>query len=131
MNSNIVIGLTLQVYQTLADIDEKGTVVPLLAERWECSPDGLTWTFFLRKGVKFHDGMPFNANAVVANFKHLLDPRMKYSRAGFFSFIKDTKVVDEDKVQFQIASRYGALPAAISYFPAGQLSPAALAQGPA
>lgn len=39
-------------------------IVPALAERWEISPDGLIYTFYLRKGVKFSDGTPFNANAV-------------------------------------------------------------------
>ncbi|GGP36673.1 ABC transporter substrate-binding protein [Saccharothrix coeruleofusca] len=41
---------------------------PSLAESWESTPDGLTWTFKLRQGVKFHDGTAFDAQAVCANF---------------------------------------------------------------
>jgi peptide/nickel transport system substrate-binding protein len=49
------------MYENLARFDEKLKIVPGLATKWEQSKDGLTWTFFLRKGVKFHDGTPFNA----------------------------------------------------------------------
>ena len=45
--------------------DESTDIVPGLATSWEISPDGLTYTFHLRKGVKFHDGTEFNADAVV------------------------------------------------------------------
>ena len=44
-------------------------IEPSLAESWETSPDGLTWTFNLRDGVTFHDGEPFNAEAVCFNFE--------------------------------------------------------------
>ena len=43
-------------------------VEPQLAESWKVSDDGLTWTFKLRKGIKFHDGYPFNARAVYDSF---------------------------------------------------------------
>ena len=48
-------------------------VEPGLAEKWETSADGLTWTFHLRKGVKFHDGTPFNAPNYIKTVKRLLD----------------------------------------------------------
>jgi peptide/nickel transport system substrate-binding protein len=58
-----------QVYETLLTHEEGGTaIVGGLAERWENSPDGKTWTFYLRQGVKFHDGTDFNAEAVCYNF---------------------------------------------------------------
>ncbi|MBX3171382.1 MAG: ABC transporter substrate-binding protein [Candidatus Eremiobacteraeota bacterium] len=47
---------------------------PALAVSWKHSPDGLIWTFNLRKGVKFHDGTPFNAQAVVDNYSRQLQP---------------------------------------------------------
>src|SRR5262245_7147142 len=58
-----------QVYEGLTAL-KPGTseVVPSLATSWETSKDGLTWTFHLREGVKFHDGTPFNADAVCFNF---------------------------------------------------------------
>jgi len=48
-------------------------LIPDLAERWEVSEDGLDWTFYLRKGVTFHDGAPFNAAAVKTNFDRMVD----------------------------------------------------------
>ena len=56
--------VALQHARGLTKINSDGTVTPLLAESWEASPDGNTYTFKLRKGVKFHDGEPFDANAV-------------------------------------------------------------------
>ncbi|HEY4177080.1 MAG TPA: ABC transporter substrate-binding protein [Kofleriaceae bacterium] len=49
-------------------------VVPGLATEWSVSPDGVTWTFHLREGVKFHDGTPFDAAACVFSFERLLEP---------------------------------------------------------
>jgi peptide/nickel transport system substrate-binding protein len=57
------------VYETLTKINSDGTVSPLLAESWEVSPDLKTYTFKLRKGVKFQNGEPFNANAVKFSFE--------------------------------------------------------------
>jgi peptide/nickel transport system substrate-binding protein len=58
-----------QMFEGLVTLEPGGTeVVPGLAESWEASPDGRTWTFNLRDGVTFHDGEPFNAEAVCFNF---------------------------------------------------------------
>jgi peptide/nickel transport system substrate-binding protein len=57
------------IYETLTKINADGTVSPLLAESWEVSPDLRTYTFKLRKGVKFSNGEPFNAQTVVFSFK--------------------------------------------------------------
>jgi peptide/nickel transport system substrate-binding protein len=58
-----------QIFETLVTTEEGGTdIVPALAEEWEVSEDGKTWTFSLREGVKFHDGTDFNAEAVCFNF---------------------------------------------------------------
>jgi len=64
-----------QIFEPLVSF-EPGTanVVPSLAESWEISEDGLEWTFHLRKGVKFHDGTDFNADAVITNWMRWWDP---------------------------------------------------------
>jgi peptide/nickel transport system substrate-binding protein len=59
------------VYNGLVEIDSRFRQVPGLAESWEMAPDGLTWTFHLRRGVRFHDGEPWNAQAAMANFRRL------------------------------------------------------------
>jgi peptide/nickel transport system substrate-binding protein len=57
------------IFETLTKIGPDGKVAPLLAERWEVSPDLKTWTFSLRKGLKFHNGEPFDAAAVKFSFE--------------------------------------------------------------
>ena len=63
-------------------------VVPALAERYESNPDATEWTFYLRKGVKFQDGTPFNAQAVVVNFLRQWDPShpLHKGRTGEFYY---------------------------------------------
>ncbi len=62
--------ITTQVFEPLVKYKGPTTeVVPALAEKWEVSSDGTVWTFTLRKNVKFHDGTPFDAAAVVWNFE--------------------------------------------------------------
>ena len=56
------------ILETLTKINADGSVTPLLAESWEISPDLKTYTFKLRKGVKFQNGEPFNAQAVKFSF---------------------------------------------------------------
>ncbi|MEX2111086.1 MAG: ABC transporter substrate-binding protein [Gemmatimonadaceae bacterium] len=55
-------------------------IVPGLAKSWDISPDGLTYTFHLRNGVRFHDGRPFAAKNVIASFQRVLDPATKGGR---------------------------------------------------
>src|SRR6185503_17128387 len=55
-------------------------VIPALATSWETSPDGLTWTFHLRRGVTFTDGTPFVAQQVLASWQRVLDPKVRGGR---------------------------------------------------
>jgi len=61
--------VTRQIFETLVDYEPGGfKIVPKLAESWSVSSDGRSWTFALRRGVKFHDGSDLDAAAVVLNF---------------------------------------------------------------
>jgi peptide/nickel transport system substrate-binding protein len=83
------------IFDTLTSLDDKGVAQPKLALSWEHSEDFKTWTFKLRPGVKFHDGTPFNAEAVKANFDRQKDPANKCRCAFYIAFIHDVQAPDE------------------------------------
>jgi len=89
----------VQVYENLLQYGEKDTSIqPCLAESWEVSPDGLEYTFKLKKNVKFHNGENFNAAAVKKNIDRQLPPNdtsdMPY--ADFtFEYVDNVQVVDD------------------------------------
>ena len=59
-----------QLYDPLVFQDDSGNIVPALAEKWDVSADGAEYTFYLRKGVTFHNGEPFNADDVIATWEY-------------------------------------------------------------
>ena len=85
------------IYETLTKIHPDGSVTPLLAESWEVSPDLTTYTFKLRKGVKFHNGEPFNANTVKFAFDRAGGEKSTNKDKRTFAALS-TRVVDEHTV---------------------------------
>jgi peptide/nickel transport system substrate-binding protein len=85
------------IYETLTKINSDGSVSPLLAESWEVSPDLTTYTFRLRKGVKFHNGEPFNAQAVKFSFDRAGSDKSTNKDKRTFANLT-TQVVDEHTV---------------------------------
>ncbi len=79
-----------------------GKVTGALAERWKISVDRRTWTFFLRKNVRFHDGSEFDASVVDWHFKRLLDPRSGSLFRAQFSAIEKVDVLDKYTVAFTL-----------------------------
>lgn len=92
----------LALYDTLVRYNENFEIVPGLAKRWEFSPDGLTLTFYLRQGVTFHDGTPFNAEAVVYNINRLINPNTRVPLRTYISFVESAEVVDEYTVRLKL-----------------------------
>ncbi|HEV7250430.1 MAG TPA: ABC transporter substrate-binding protein [Shinella sp.] len=76
-------------------------LVPDLAESWTRSEDGLKWTFNLRKDVKFHDGTPFDAEAVKFNIERILDPALGSPNRSLFTGISRVTVVDPLTVEIE------------------------------
>ncbi len=72
------------IFDSLVELDDKLNVKPLLAEAWEVSRDGLTYTFKLKKGVRWHDGKPFTARDVAFTFYSVLDPKVTTPHRAYF-----------------------------------------------
>jgi peptide/nickel transport system substrate-binding protein/oligopeptide transport system substrate-binding protein len=79
------------LFDGLTRFDPDATVRPALAERWDVTPDGLRYTFHLRRGVTFHDGTPFTAKHVSASWHRVLDPAVKGGRGEPLYPIKGTR----------------------------------------
>jgi peptide/nickel transport system substrate-binding protein len=92
------------VYDQLVRRTHDGNVAPSLAERWKLSPDRRTWTFTLRKGVKFHDGSDFDASVVDWHFRRALDPREGGVFRGQFSVIEKITVLDQYTIAFTLTT---------------------------
>ena len=86
------------IFETLTKINSDGTVSPLLAESWEVSPDLTTYTFKLRKGVKFQNGEPFNANAVKFSFERAAAEKSTNKDKRTFSSMDRVAANDEHTV---------------------------------
>ena len=76
--------------------DSGKTIIPDLAHSWEIAPDNKTYTFFLRKGVKFHDGGDFTAEDVKATYQRLISPPLGFSspRTPLFAAVSEINVRD-------------------------------------
>jgi peptide/nickel transport system substrate-binding protein len=79
------------MFEPLFTVNKKLEIEPLLVESYKTSADGLVWTFVIKKGIKFHDGTPLNAEAV----KFCLEKDQGGSQGTRISAIKEIKVVDE------------------------------------
>jgi peptide/nickel transport system substrate-binding protein len=92
------------MFETLVDLHPvKNELVPRLATRWQVSRDGLTYTFTLRRGVRFHDGTPFNAEAVKFTLERLQDPRVAVALRFLVQPIKSVEAVGEDTVRITLS----------------------------
>ncbi len=88
-----------QVYNSLVWIDDTGKVVPSLAESWEVSEDGATYTFKLREDVTFHNGEPFDADSVVYSWKRGIQDKMQ--RKDKWTIVKSVEKVNDYTVKVQ------------------------------
>jgi ABC-type transport system substrate-binding protein len=85
-------------------LDSGQTIIPDLAHSWEIAPDGKTYTFFLRKGVKFHDGGELTAEDVKATFARIIWPPTGFSspRTPLFATVSEINVRDAHTVEFKL-----------------------------
>ena len=89
----------IYIHDRLVTRDYEFGYRPGLAESWDVSEDGLTWTFHLRKDVKFHDGKKFTAEDVKWTIDTIKDPDTASPFSGDLAAIKEVNIVDEHTVE--------------------------------
>lgn len=94
------------VYEPLVKYTESGKVIPWLAESWKVSADGKTYTFKLRKGVKFTDGQPFDAQAVKKNMDTVLANRKNHDWLELVNQVTKVEAIDAHTVNFVLKNSY-------------------------
>jgi peptide/nickel transport system substrate-binding protein len=129
-----------QIFEHLVRLRADGQdVEPALATAWEVAEDGRTWTFHLRKGVTFHDGTPFDAEAVRFSFERQLDrnhpfrmPDFTYWDNNFASIVRAIEVIDPMTVKIYLFKPQASFLSLLSMFPVSIVSPTAVKKwGPA
>lgn len=94
------------VYEPLVKYTKDGKVIPWLAESWEVSPDGKSYTFKLRADVKFSDGSAFDADAVKKNVDAVLANRKRHGWLDLMNQLVGAEVVDAHTVRFELKQPY-------------------------
>ncbi len=102
--------LSYQVLDNLVSLDEDHNVVPWLAESWESSEDGLTWTFELKDGVKFTDGTALTAGVVAYNFDYWLAGGNSTANVWLTGYYESAEAVDDLTLQINLSRPYPRLP---------------------
>jgi len=95
-----------QVYNGLVKYDKNLTIVGDLAESFDISPDGLTITFHLRKGVTWHDGAPFTSRDVLYTYRVIIDPKTPTAYAEDFKQVKTLVALDDHTVRATYGSPF-------------------------
>ncbi|MBN2399738.1 MAG: hypothetical protein JXI33_05285 [Candidatus Aminicenantes bacterium] len=103
----------INIFDTLVHFNpQTRKMEPSLAVSWKTSPDGKAWSFRLRRGVRFHDGTPLDADAVVFTFWRQMDPSNPNRQQDFplfadiFALLKTVKKIDSYQVQFILSEPF-------------------------
>ena len=115
------------VYETLTKVKEDGSAAPLLAESWKISPDVKTYTFKLRKGVKFQNGEPLNAETVKFSFERSAAPASTNKDKSLFQSIAEITTPDADTVVIKMKNPEPNLPFLLGQAPASIVEPKSVA----
>lgn len=89
-----------QIFDGLVQFDKNLNIIPAIAKSWKISPDGLTYTFYLREGVKFHNRREVNADDFVYSFTRIIDPKNKSPGAHLMEKVLGYKEFQDGKINY-------------------------------
>jgi len=127
-NDTLSQAMAKSFYEGLYGFDKDMKLIPVLAESYEVSKDGLVYTIKLKHGIKFHDGTDFRADAVKANFDRVTNPDNKLKRYGLYSNIGKTEVVDEYTARITLKTPFSPFINQLAHPSGVMISPTALKQ---
>lgn len=113
-------------YQGLFGFDKEMKLENVLAESYQASPDGLSYTIKLKTGITFQDGTPFNAEAVKVNLDRASNPDNHLKRYNLFKTIASTEAVDANTVKITLKQPFSAFINTLASPAAAMISPDAL-----
>lgn len=118
--SAVTFQIIASVTENLLYLTPERRLQPWLAESWEVSPDGKSFTFRLRNDVKFQDGTPLNAEVVKWNFDRIVDPNFKAGGARTaLAGYRNSDILDESTIRVNFQEPYAPF---LTYVAAGTLS---------
>ncbi len=101
-DSSISANLLDLIFDSLVRLDSEQNIEAELAKRWEVSPDGLQWTFYLRPDIVFHDGTALTAEDVKFTYDHIINSH-RGAYTVYFQFVKEVRVLDTHTVQISLS----------------------------
>lgn len=114
------------IFATIVEMNLDFVPSPGLAESWEISDDGLTYTFHIVQNARFHDGTPVNAEAFAYNFARIKNPETGSPRASELSFVASFEAADEYTFVVHMSQPYAAFLAALASWSGMIVSPTAV-----
>jgi glutathione transport system substrate-binding protein len=128
-NDTLSQAMAKSFYEGLFGFDKDMKLIPVLAESYDVSKDGLVYTIKLRKGVKFHDGTDFKADAVKVCLDRVTNPDNKLKRYGLYNNnIAKTEVVDDYTARITLRTPFSPFIAQLAHPSTVMISPTALAK---
>src|SRR5919109_4003387 len=123
-NQNHVSVPTTVMYTGLTDLDQRGNIVPGIAESWEPNQELTAWTFRLRKGVLFHNGREVDAEAVKLNLMRIKDPAIGGDwERGAIANVDSVEVVDRYTVRLNARVPDSSVPTSVMHYPTRLMAP--------
>ncbi len=111
------------IFEGLTRITESGDVAPALAESWEISQDGRSYVFYLRRGVRFHDGSTFDAADVKFTLERAVAPDSTNAQKALLNSITRVDVIDEYTVKLNLNRPTGTIPYVLGWGDAVMVAP--------